>query len=226
MLGLKVAHFDSLVQCCEVEIANLTAGYYNILGYPTQIPLQGAAPYCITTERGSGQTCQTVSWDSFYQPYVELRNQLYQMPLHEYDSYDWCVFDDYDVIADVPMPSFTPYIYNAYWKGTKVIQTTRNVTEWAERRARWDIEKRLNDSAPLGWMFSNSYHAAQDMHSGASAIGMWNRSHTAEEYAYIAERSLIRCTVEPEDYLELDIIRLADHPPTVRQCNGENVTSA
>jgi hypothetical protein len=55
------------------------------------------------------------------------------MPLEEYDDADWCLFDDYDVIADVPIPQLAPFIYSAHGRGTKVIQTTRDVTSWAER---------------------------------------------------------------------------------------------
>ena len=59
------------------------------------------------------------------------------------------MFDDYDVIADVPVPFLAPYIYRAYGNGTKVINTVRNVTQWTERRASWDAQEHLNDTSPM-----------------------------------------------------------------------------
>ena len=66
-------------------------------------------------------------------PYKSITNTLKNMPLEEYDDADWCLFDDYDVISDVPIPQLAPFIYSAHGRGTKVIQTTRDVTSWAER---------------------------------------------------------------------------------------------
>lgn len=34
-----------------------------------------------------------------------------------------CVFDDFDAVADVPIPFITPYLYRAYGEGTKVINS-------------------------------------------------------------------------------------------------------
>jgi hypothetical protein len=64
---------------------------------------------------------------------MQIINNVTALPLTEYDDYDWCLFDDYDVVADVPITQIAPYLYSAYGPSTKVIQTVRNIKDWAER---------------------------------------------------------------------------------------------
>ena len=91
MMGLKVAHFDSLIQCCEVIHANTSVPNTKLYGIDTGMPGDGANPVCLTTPRGSGKTCNTVSWDIEYHPYINLVNKLDSMPIEEYDDFDWCI---------------------------------------------------------------------------------------------------------------------------------------
>jgi len=152
------------------------------------------------------ETCGGVSWDEYYQPNVQRLNTLYDLKLVDFDSFDWCIFDDVDVVADVPISQLTPYIYAAYGPGTKVINTVRNASSWVARRAEWDIEWGKNDTAPLGWIFGPSIGRDRLPGMSTSASGLFNRSHTADTFAYIAERALLHCTVEPADLLELSIV--------------------
>ena len=77
MLGLKVAHFDSLVQCCSLKKARYNLGKVDILGdlpgFPAPLastiksmaPLLDAKefPICETGPRGASRTtCENVSW--------------------------------------------------------------------------------------------------------------------------------------------------------------------
>jgi len=132
--------------------------------------------------------------------------KLNGMPLEEYDAFDWCQFDDYDVISDVPINDLMPYIYGAYGRGTRVIQTVRNVTEWPSRRAEWDSTEHLNDTAPMGWLFQKDFNEGSLASEPTSVSGIYSRSHTAAAFAYAAERSLTRCVVHPDDYLEIDLL--------------------
>ena len=52
----------------------------------------------------------------------------------------------------------------------------------------------LNDSAPLGYMYAQSLKEAIANRSVESDVVSENRSHSANTYAYIAERALIECT--------------------------------
>eukprot|EP00966_Prymnesium_polylepis_P202732 4696733-Prymnesium_polylepis.1 len=117
-----------------------------------------------------------------------------------------CVFDDYDVVADVPIPFIAPYLYQAYGPGTKVINTVRAAGDWAARRAGWDAHLDLGDLAPLGWIFADSIAKGAMAGKPTNAVALYNRSKSAATYAYIAERALIHCTVQPVDLMELDLL--------------------
>jgi len=203
MMGYKVAHFDSLLQCCELsnDNDNLFAKK-NMFSNTTK---------CNTYPKGSTKTCNSISW-SCAPTYDTLREKMTAWSTNEYDTADFCVFDEFEVYGDVPMPSFAPYIYAAYGPGTKIIITQRPATYWAPRRAQWDIGNDLNDTAPLSYMFSDSLNDA----AAAGAVGneptSYKRSHTANEYAYLAERALIECIAQPEDVLLIDVFTETDDP--------------
>jgi hypothetical protein len=89
----------------------------------------------------------SVSWNTNFAPYYNIaKKMLMAMPPEAYDDFDWCIFDDYDVIGDVPIPFFTPYIYRAYGNGTKVINTVENASVWAASRASWDDRRKISDA--------------------------------------------------------------------------------
>ena len=134
------------------------------------------------------------------------------MPTTEYDTADFCVFDDFDAYADVPMPSFAPYIYHAYGAGTKIIITERNASEWSPRRVKWDLDQKVNDSAPLAYMFNRSIDDAAADGSDGNQIVSYDRSHSANTLSYIAERALIECTARPEDVLRINVAEEAKDP--------------
>jgi len=191
MLGLKTIHFESLLQCCDLSLE---------------------PPSCKTNAPGVVKPCNGISWSNSV-PYVDLRKKLTALKTIDYDTYDFCVFDDFDVYADVPMPTFTPYIYQAYGNGTKIIVTERNATEWAPRRASWDVDNHLNDSAPLAYMFSDTINDAMDADSPGNDVVSYDRSHSATTYSYLAERALIECTASPDDVLCVNIEEEANDPP-------------
>ena len=116
MLGLKTIHWESLLQCCELQ----TKPY----------------PSCTTHAVGVTKPCNGISWSNSV-PYVRLREKLTALETKDYDTFDFCVFDDFQVYSDVPMPSFAPYIYAAYGRGTKIIVTERDATEWSAVRSRF-----------------------------------------------------------------------------------------
>ncbi|KAL1519815.1 hypothetical protein AB1Y20_023321 [Prymnesium parvum] len=215
MLGLKVSHFKSYIQCCDINFFNRSVGNATLFGIDTGVPKPGANPYCTTLPRYANKTCQGIVWSDLHPLSTSLYERVNQLPTTEYDTFDWCIYDDVDVVADVPIPFVAPYIYNAYGPGTKVINTVRKVSKWPQRRAEWDAEFNVHDSAPFGWMFSESIEAASRRESPTSATGMYNRSRTAAVYGYIAEISLIRCTVHPDDFLEINLVDDEWDPPHV-----------
>ena len=49
----------------------------------------------------------------------------------------------------------------------------RNVTTWVARRAAWDKAEQVHDSAPMGWMFSESIAKSTATDKPTSAIMMF-----------------------------------------------------
>jgi len=198
MLGLQVAHFQSLIQCCSKE-DNLPLGGAGLAGARCHRP-------------ANGSTCNGITWMTPYLPYTDLTNVWNSMPTSDFDTFDWCQLNVADAYADVPMPSLTPYLYDAYGPGTKIIITEVPAVEWTEKRSEWDISQVLNDSAPLGYMFAQSINEAMANHSIESEVTSYKRSKSANAYAYIAERALIECVVRQEDVLRVNIAEEADDP--------------
>lgn len=135
MLGLRVAHYESMIQCCSlppVTCVQSTPGQ-TCIGVPLA---DVCCPVDITCIRSPpGQTCNGVSWETPYIPYTDIIDEWTAMPTHEYDDADWCKLDVADAFADVPMPSLTPYLYSAYGPGTKIIISEVNADDWATARA-------------------------------------------------------------------------------------------
>eukprot|EP00966_Prymnesium_polylepis_P159212 3679647-Prymnesium_polylepis.1 len=86
-----------------------------------------------------------------------------------------------------------PYIYGAYGRGTRVIQTVRNVTEWPLRRAEWDSTEHLNDTAPMGCTRATIPQTRTPI--PALALPRWR----GEEGVWVAERVTrnTRCVAPP-----------------------------
>lgn len=61
-------------------------------------------------------------------------------------------------------------------------------------------------------MFAHSLLMGSMPDAPTSAVGIYKRSSTAATYAYLAERALYRCLVEPADFLEITLPVRA--PPT------------
>eukprot|EP00966_Prymnesium_polylepis_P067239 1561112-Prymnesium_polylepis.1 len=70
MLGLKVAHYENLLQCCDLDLMPPAS--------------------CTTNPRGANRTCNGISW-SVSAEYVALRKQLEHMTTREYDDAGECV---------------------------------------------------------------------------------------------------------------------------------------
>jgi len=166
LLGLKVAHFDTVREC---------------------VP---------TTRRPETDTCTQITCFGD-QKYFQTMQGLYKIPTSEYDTHNWCQFDDYDAIADSPIDNLAPLIYRAHGPGTKVILTRRNVTEWAARRADWLFGF---DEMPFAWPFAENLGKAQLV----SEV-YHKRSKLAVAYAFMAQTALLSSVVAPEDLLVLDL---------------------
>ena len=72
----------------------------------------------------------------------------------------------------------------------------------------------------MGWMFSESIAKSTATDKPTSDIMMYDRSHSASAYAYIAERALLRCVVARPDYLEIDLILATSDPEQVWRRRG------
>jgi hypothetical protein len=200
MLGLKVAHYDDLLQCCNLETE------------PTKHNPHG---HCTTYPMGDLRTCNGISW-STANGYAPARDDLFALEARDYDSHDFCEFDQYDVYSDEPMPPMAPYIYAAYGAGTKVILTEVNASKWTATRAAWDQKTGASDVAPMGFAFSDSINAVQnDKHSPMNEINSYNRSHSANAMAYIASRALMECVAAPADVLRVNLEVEAQDPPAL-----------
>jgi len=170
-------------------------------------------PICNVPAPGlAAKPCNLVSWASAG-GYRAITANLESIPLSQYDTMDWCVFDEYDVVSDVPIPELAPYLYSAYGKGTKVIQTTRSVTDWAARRADWDEAIHANDTAPMGNLFGASIDAADVPGQLTNDVTEYKASHSANAYLYLAELAMLHCVVAPEDMLAVDIITESEKNP-------------
>mmetsp|Transcript_110926 Transcript_110926/g.237006 ORF Transcript_110926/g.237006 Transcript_110926/m.237006 type:complete len:346 (+) Transcript_110926:52-1089(+) len=179
-LGLNTAHWDKVMRC---EAFDHTAG-----------------------------KCSKVMRDAdLSSRWIEVRDKLGNLGRTQYSSIDFCKeLAGLDVVSDVPMPQFWPYIYMAYREaGAKVIMTVTNATKWPRLRQGGDRKRRSpkawSDLAPLGWLFSRSIWHGYTPASDFSMAGMTGKETSSATWAFLAEAALAMCLVPPRDILVLDV---------------------
>lgn len=84
-----MAHFKSLVQCCEIVLTNPNVQNKSVLGLDTGIPGSEAAPVCISPARHSVTSCSSVAWVENFKPSEKLVREIENLAVEEYDEFDW-----------------------------------------------------------------------------------------------------------------------------------------
>ena len=169
----------------------------------------------VTTNRSTVVDCARVQQMAL--PYPPLYRQLEQLPIEDYESFDYCSkLNAFDSYSDTPFHIFTPHVYAAFGPGTKIIVTIRGAADWAHRRAEWDELLNATDVAPLSWIFTKRVgdpKKKDDLREGV--VGTYSASPAALEYAYLAELSMLSCIARAEDLLFINVANETKDPPAL-----------
>ena len=134
------------------------------------------------------------------------QNHIMDAKPEVYGSIDYHrLLNGIDAVADVPIPTVFPFLYDALKTRSFVILSTRPSNEWAQRRYDWGIHLATNggffDPIPLQYPRNYSLRERYKLH-----VSTFNDTPISTgAHAYAAYNAYVRNTVPHDRLLEIDM---------------------
>ena len=132
--------------------------------------------------------------------WMRARNYTMDAKPEVYGSIDYSrLLNGIDAVADVPIPTVFPFLYDALKTRSVVILSTRPSNEWAQRRYNW----REDHADPIPLQYPRNYSLRERYKLHVSTFNDTPISTGA--HAYAAYNAYVRNTVPHDRLLEIDM---------------------